>query len=213
MGPAMMNDQLAQHLQAGLAGPLDPRAAEPGFFEAGVAGPRADAWAAEWGVGSDDIPEFQFPPIPTSSFAPPPSVQDLLAAVRSFPEGTAIGSDAFHPRVLLRVSEAALALILKLLCLCELTGTWPLAVNNILIALLPKPSGGLRPIGIFPSIIRIWMRLRAPAIRLWERAHERPFFFASKKTRRNVCLLTKRTRGLVEREHVFSFSKRKCTRV
>ena len=31
---------------------------------------------------------------------------------------------------------------------------------QVLIMLLPKPEGGLRPIGILPLILRAWMRTR-----------------------------------------------------
>jgi hypothetical protein len=116
---------------------------------------QAEAWAVEWGVGTNDIPNVQFPPIPASDIAPPPTLDDLYTAVRSFPCNTAIGSDAFHPRLLLRLSVSALTLILALRIACERAGSWPKAVSNVIIALLPKASGGLGPIGIFPSIIRI----------------------------------------------------------
>ena len=62
--------------------------------------------------------------------------------------------------------------------LCEIIGAWPTVFTDVFIALLPKSSGGFRPIGIFPTLIRVWFRLRAPVIRAWERAHERPYFFA-----------------------------------
>ena len=41
----------------------------------------------------------------------------------------------------------------------------------MLIARLPKPDGGLRPIGLFPTVVRIWMRARIGFARTWEATH------------------------------------------
>ena len=48
-----------------------------------------------------------------------------------------------------------------------------------MIALLPKSDGGRRPIGLFPSVIRIWMRARAAKLRQWEREHNHPALYGS----------------------------------
>ena len=37
--------------------------------------------------------------------------------------------------------------------------------------LLPKPDGGRRPIGLFDSLVRIWLRARSTTAKLWEAAH------------------------------------------
>ena len=50
----------------------------------------------------------------------------------------------------------------------EKTGEWPKALNLVLIVLLAKADGGVRPIGLFPTIIRIWMRARTAQARPWE---------------------------------------------
>ena len=46
------------------------------------------------------------------------------------------------------------------------------------IVLLPKPDGGRRPIGLFPTIIRLWMRARIWTAREWERQHDHHSLFA-----------------------------------
>ena len=136
---------------------------------------QADEWAAQWAVGGD-LPAPCSPPL--AAPPPAPTVRELITAIRSFPAGTAFGSDQYHPRLLLRLDSRLLSALLKVLVLCEIIGAWPTVITDVLIALLPKSSGGLRPIGIFPTLIRVWFRLRAPVIRAWERAHERPYFFA-----------------------------------
>ena len=84
----------------------------------------------------------------------------------------------YHPRILLRLALALLSALLKMLVLCEVIGNWPSSITDVLIALIPKVSGGRRPIGICLTLIGIWLRLRAPHVRAWERAHERAFFYA-----------------------------------
>ncbi len=51
-------------------------------------------------------------------------------------------------------------------------------LNLILIVLLPKAEGGRRPIGLFPSPTRLWMRARTIVARRWEAAHARPCIYA-----------------------------------
>ena len=42
---------------------------------------------------------------------------------------------------------------------------------------MPTPDGGLRPIGLFPTIVRVWMRTRACVARVWEAANALPRLF------------------------------------
>merc|ERR1711867_383984 len=43
------------------------------------------------------------------------------------------------------------------------------AINNqeLIVKLIPKPTGGLRPIGLFPTLVRLWGKTRQPTIRAW----------------------------------------------
>ena len=46
---------------------------------------------------------------------------------------------------------------------------------------LPKPAdsgGGFRPIGLFPTTIRIWFKARQDLTRRWERSHQRACLYA-----------------------------------
>ena len=52
--------------------------------------------------------------------------------------------------------------------------------TGVIIVLLPKPAGGLRPIGLFPTTIRIWMRVRLPIAQAWEAEHASPSLFGGK---------------------------------
>ena len=69
---------------------------------------------------------------------------------------------------------------MKLLMAAEAIGQWPRNLALVLIAMLPKSDGGMRPIGLFPSLIRVWMRLRRKQCVEWERKHHREFVYAGK---------------------------------
>eukprot|EP00972_Heterocapsa_arctica_P044949 6633659-Heterocapsa_arctica.AAC.1 len=65
-----------------------------------------------------------------------------------------------HPRAWLRLGDAVLTSLLHFFVLVEATGRWPAAIGHVMIVLLAKAAGGFRPIGLFPSVVRIWMRVR-----------------------------------------------------
>ena len=135
----------------------------------------AEAWSEQWGVNLD-IPPAVFPQL---EIAPPaPTLPELVTAIMSFHIGIALGTDMYHPRTLPRLAPALLSALLNVFVLFEVLGTWPSVITDGLIALIPKVSGGRRPIGICLTLIGIWLRLRAPHVRAWERAHERAFFYA-----------------------------------
>ena len=109
---------------------------------------------------------------------PEVTVCDLRNACATFPSATGLGWDGIHPRALLRLSDRTLGLLLQVLLLCELLGTWPTAVQLVIIVLLPKPEGGRRHIGLLPSPCRIWMRLRRTIAVQWQRDHPREYLYA-----------------------------------
>ena len=43
-----------------------------------------------------------------------------------------------------------------------------------MIVLLPKGEGGYRPIGLFPTLIRIWFRVRLIIVNVWEKQNGMP---------------------------------------
>lgn len=61
----------------------------------------------------------------------------------------------------------------------ERTGSWQAAIGFALTVQLPKADGGLRPIGLFPTVVRIWMRARAIVARQWEELTAAPSFYGS----------------------------------
>ena len=76
--------------------------------------------------------------------------------------------DGVHPRHFAKLSDDALAVLGRLLVIVELLGHFPHALCDILVALLPKPEGGKRPIGLYRGLYRLWSRLRHPHVKEWE---------------------------------------------
>jgi len=133
-------------------------------------------WGQQWLCGHD----YELPwPQDMGDALPPLDVDRLCGALLSFPAATGLGWDKMHPRAWLRLGRAALLSLLHLFSLVEAAGRWPAAVGHVLVVLLAKAAGGFRPIGLFPSIIRVWMRIRLADAVVWQSLHERPWLFAS----------------------------------
>ena len=57
-----------------------------------------------------------------------------------------------------RLSDEAIASLVSIMHAMERTGHWAASLDMVLIVLLAKPDGGHTPIGLFLTVIRIWMR-------------------------------------------------------
>lgn len=119
--------------------------------------------------------------------APKLMVCALLKAAATFPVGTGLGWDAIHPRAIARLSEQTLLWLVEIIRHCEIAGRWPIEVAVVIIALLPKSDGGLRPIGLVPFLPRLWCRVRKHVATEWERANRHPFLYAGKGMGANVA--------------------------
>ena len=63
----------------------------------------------------------------------------------TFPVGSGLGWDGIHPRALNRLDDALMALLIDLLMICEMLGKWPMAIQLVIVVLLPKNDGGGAP--------------------------------------------------------------------
>ena len=133
-------------------------------------------WATIW--QADAVPPVLDWPSDLGEALPPPCVTMARRAMATFPVETGLGWDRLHPRALLRLSDQAIIALLRIFILAELLGEWPEAVGVVVIAMLAKPQGGFRPIGLFPTLVRVWMRLRLPVAQAWQAANERGYFYA-----------------------------------
>ena len=136
----------------------------------------ARSWAVVW--QSDTHPPGLVWPAIIGQPMPPLCIIAALHACATFPAGTGLGWDNMHPRALRRISVSAIIALLRIFVLAELLGQWPKMIGIVIIALLPKAGGGSRPIGLCPSLIRLWIGIRLPVAQPWQAANDRPYFFA-----------------------------------
>jgi hypothetical protein len=118
----------------------------------------AQAWAALWHTSKVYEP-LDFHGIDDEALEPL-TVDDLLRAASTFPVTTGLGVDNFSPRAILRLPRSLVQQMVDLLNKGEQRGEWDEELALVVIVLLPKDDGGHRPIGLFPGVIRIWMRAR-----------------------------------------------------
>ena len=138
----------------------------------------ANTWAELWAAHS----EYSAPCLAEADAEqlPPLTAADIVLAAKSFPSATGVGARAIAPRAIARLPTPLLDELASLLMLAENTGNWSEAIALVLIVLLPKEGGGHRPIGLFPTLIRVWMRARAALARDWDKLTASPDLFGSK---------------------------------
>ena len=106
------------------------------------------------------------------------SAQDLRDAACSFGHGTAESYDGFHVSIFKYLDDEGLEALSLIYRAIERRGSWPSQVAAVAMPLIPKPSGGHRPIGLMSGIYRLWAKARRPEAEKWERANPRAFFAA-----------------------------------
>jgi len=129
------------------------------------------AWGNQWAMNLEHD-ELVWPE--ESDALPPMSLERFKCSLFSFAAGTGLGWDGVHPRALLRLDDPTLRRWMACMLKCERFGVWPQQVGVVAIVLLPKGDGEFRPIGLFPTIIRIWMRARVCVARAWEAGNALP---------------------------------------
>ena len=104
----------------------------------------------------------------TTTKRPRPLVDDIRAAARTFPTATAV-VDGIHPRHVALLPDAGIQYIADLFEVWEYAGCPLLPEQTLMVKMIPKPTGGDRPIGLFPVLYRIWGKLRQPLLKEWTR--------------------------------------------
>ncbi len=100
-------------------------------------------------------------PIDREAF-PLASPAALVEAAKTFPVVSGASYDGFHPRQYAMLSPGGLLALALLISACERIGRLPAQLQIILFVLIPKQTGGVRPIALFASLYRVWTRLRRP---------------------------------------------------
>ena len=136
------------------------------------------AWAKLWTKGCSEPfswpSDLECPPLPALT------PRDLRKASQAFPVKTAGAPDGYHVRHFGLLSDGALEALAELIGLVEDLGVWPDQVAQLVVAMLEKPAGGFRPIGLFPALYRLWMKARVGLCRKWESTHDLPCFAMGK---------------------------------
>ena len=142
-----------------------------GHWQAGDAS--APPPVAEWEAELDEAAQCEAP----YAVLPPGELREVGL---SFPRRTGISLDGMHVRHLALLPDEALHALATLLAVIEHLGMLPLQVQRLLIFLIPKATGGRRPIMLAPALYRWWARARRPLAEAWDADHDHPFFAASK---------------------------------
>eukprot|EP00959_Pyramimonas_sp_CCMP1952_P249771 5221641-Pyramimonas_sp.AAC.1 len=77
------------------------------------------------------------------------SVDPIRLASRSCNSRSAVSVDGFHMRRFRLLCNESLEALSYIFGIIEMMSTLPIQIRLVMLAMLPKPMGGLRPIGIF----------------------------------------------------------------
>ena len=108
-----------------------------------------------------------------------PTVEELRRVAASFKKGTAQGWDSLAPRAIGWLSTELLEVIIDFFATLERVGTWPAGISKTIVHLIPKASGGRRPIGVLATFVRVWEAMRKPIVWQWRAQIERPYNWAA----------------------------------
>ncbi len=109
-----------------------------------------------------------------------PTVKDVRRAARRFRANTKQGIENLSPRDMSELSDGLVEAYIDLMMACEKLGRIPDRVAVVVVMLLGKKLGGRRPVGILPTVYRLWAAVRKPLLHDWERTWSRAFFAAAR---------------------------------
>ena len=123
---------------------------------------RADQWHELWQIDQEYCSPFP-EHLPLSAFGDiaRPTGYLLRKTITTYSWTTSVGTDWWVPRSLAFLSDALLDIMALLIWAMVRHACSPAHLYFLLIHLIPKPCGGDRPIGVFPTIVRVasrWFR-------------------------------------------------------
>ena len=177
---------------------------------------RSAAWASHWGQGSPPTCRAElFRRIGPVGGLSPITAQQLRAASKQFGRTTS-ARDGLHPRHFALMSDEALGILADLLNAFEVVGVLPTQMQGVLFALIDKPDGGERPIGLLQGAMRLWYKCRVASLKVWEASGGSHRFFAASSGRSALSAVWRRAfraeAGLASDEEVLAVftDLRKC---
>ena len=118
-----------------------------------------------------------------------PSIEEIKHFSCKFPYNTALGCDGFHPRHLGQLTEAALLVLRMLYRGIARHRQLPVKLALLLIVLIPKPTGGDRPIGLFAGVVRVWTKyLFQKYVTPWSKLHPRTYWYGETGKSCELCV-------------------------
>ena len=98
---------------------------------------------------------------------PKHSIRELRRVLAGWSAKAGLGIDLWVLKLWATLPDNALRMLLLIIQLIE-GGAFPMQILLVLIALIPKPKGGERPIALTAMLYRLVIKLRRPIIGHWE---------------------------------------------
>ena len=106
--------------------------------------------------------------------------KEVRRAATTFSARTGWRVGNLGPRQFMWLSDELLECVASLLKKIEKAGIWPQQIQEALIHLIPKPTGGRRPVGLVASLPRIWDRIRRRELEKWRGTYSREYNWMTK---------------------------------
>lgn len=133
-----------------------------------------ETWGSLWAGPATELHHHDRAPavarrVDAAALPDPLSVDTLRQTSKSFKERTC-RQDGWHPRHFRLLPDLCLQGLASIFAICEEWGAWPSSLRQLAVAFYPKASGGVRPIGFYGSVFRLWSKARSACWRAWEQA-------------------------------------------
>ena len=158
-------------------------------------------WCGHWNVQHDDTEEDsswldEFPedvPIRAASAA------DIRTAAAAFAPTTAC-PDGLPAQALASLSDPLMDGLVQMALLWEASLTWPSSETEVITVLIPKATGGERPIALFRTIVRVLAKAKAWQARGWLRSNSPHYVNMAAGRRVGDALWRTQLRALIDSE-------------
>ena len=130
-------------------------------------GREREAWCKCWDATETREPK-ELPIFPPSPLEPRLDLKKAQKTASCFKKATCT-PDGVHPRHFSLLSERGLEAVSWILWTIDALGQCPEQTQEVQVELYLKPdNGGLRPIGFFRALFRLWGKTKKPLVRAWE---------------------------------------------
>ena len=132
-------------------------------------------FAPRWGHGEhaqEALDTMAWLKIRAASQDPSPISGDTLARLaKGMKSATGRGTDSLGPADVRNLPPMGLDMLAALFNSIEAELAWPWQLLTVTEAMLPKPKGGDRGIGLLPWLCRLWSAAKDPLVKGWSHEH------------------------------------------